>query len=216
MKVCTFCEILKPLEMFYSQIKQSKKRGEYIYYHPECKDCTMAQSTKWRKDNPERYSEINVKRNRDEHRVLHRREHSRKRAKEGKTKEWQDNNKDKVTGYARERQQHKTHEISKMQWIYCKTFFENECAHCGLHIDDHFRMYGGKLQKCDLHKEHVDHDGSNRIDNCVPSCNVCNSSKHASEFEEWYSLDGRGKEVYSEDRKQKIMNWLNEDHKKYI
>ena len=52
-----------------------------------------------------------------------------------------------------------------------------------------------------LHKEHFDDEGTNTIDNCVPACKSCNSSKGVKPFENWFSGE--------EWRKVKIYKWLN-------
>lgn len=74
-------------------------------------------------------------------------------------------------------------------------------------------MWNGELKKMDLHKEHVDHEGSNKLDNCVPSCQSCNSSKHVYSLEEWYTKDNQN---FDEDRLSKIHNWLFEDYRLHI
>jgi NAD-dependent DNA ligase len=60
----------------------------------------------------------------------------------------------------------------------------------------------------DFHKEHVEHNGNNDITNCVPSCKSCNSSKHVSDLEEWYTPDNS---IYCEQRLIKIKHWLSQD-----
>ncbi len=44
----------------------------------------------------------------------------------------------------------KKHRLSKQEWKSCKEYFNNECAYCGLPIEEHFRKYAGKLQKIDF------------------------------------------------------------------
>ncbi|MFS0643778.1 HNH endonuclease [Siminovitchia sp. 179-K 8D1 HS] len=105
---------------------------------------------------------------------------------------------------------HKSHEISEEEWLLCKQYFNSSCAYCGLHEDDHYIIYAGAPKKTDLHKEHVDHDGSNKIDNCVPSCQTCNSKKWAFTLDEWYTEEN---EHYSEERLNKILRWTEKDHK---
>jgi len=79
-------------------------------------------------------------------------------------------------------------------------------------------LYKGILKLQDLHKEHFDHDGNNEIDNCIPSCHSCNSSKRKFSFEEWYRPDNKRLKngTYNEERKNKILKWINEDCKNYI
>jgi hypothetical protein len=143
--------------------------------------------------------------------------------KRKREKEWRQNNPVLLAKYNKERELHKKHKITKEQWIACKDYFKNEqgewcCAYCELPISQHYRLYNGILKLQDLHKEHFDDNGSNEIDNCVPSCQSCNSSKRKFTFEEWYTLNNKRLKpnVYSEERKIKILKWIQEDCKKYI
>lgn len=102
---------------------------------------------------------------------------------------------------------HKTHEITNEEWLLCKEYFNNSCAYCGISYENHKKIYNQ-----DLHKEHVNHVGSNKLDNCVPSCKICNSSKKDKEFLSWYNEDNV---VFTKERIDKIHNWLNEDYKKF-
>jgi 5-methylcytosine-specific restriction endonuclease McrA len=65
----------------------------------------------------------------------------------------------------------------------------------------------------DFHKDHVIHKGSNKLDNCIPACKSCNSSKWKSKFEDWYSENNV---VFNIDRYNKILKWLEEDYEQYI
>ncbi|WP_144028214.1 HNH endonuclease [Paenibacillus ferrarius] len=91
-----------------------------------------------------------------------------------------------------------------------QTLFSKLLCLLWLTIDNHYRKYAGKQQKIDLHREHVIHNGSNKIDNCIPSCLNCNSSKHDHDFEKWYSQRNVN---YTVDRIDKIYKWLKEDWK---
>ena len=143
---------------------------------------------------------------------------------------WCENNKEERTEYMNEyrktdafkistknsqeyRKLHKTHTISKIEWESCKKYFKYKCAYCGLSIEDHYRIYAGKPQKIDLHKDHFINDGLNDLSNCVPSCRSCNNYKKKIDFEEWYSETNK---VYSMERLIKIRKWLEEDYKLYI
>ena len=107
----------------------------------------------------------------------------------------------------------KKHRLSKQEWKSCKEYFNNECAYCGLPIEEHFRKYAGKLQKIDFHKEHVIDDGRDDIKNCIPSCQICNSSKRESSLNTWYNQENPN---YTRERYLKIYNWIRYDCKKYI
>ncbi len=213
MKKCTACGEIKELNQFYSQKKFSKKKGEYLYYLPECKDCTIERSLRWQKENPEKrkaYLKIQNKQRREEIREF------KKKNKEQiieSQREWKRNNKDKIREYNQFREMNKKHTITKEEWENCKNYFNYRCAYCGLAVEEHFRLHYGEMKQFDLHKEHVDHTGANDLSNCIPSCQSCNSSKHDFELKDWYN---KNNENFSQERLNKILKWLNDDYKKYI
>jgi hypothetical protein len=129
---------------------------------------------------------------------------TRKSRAKGVYREWQRNNTDKIKEY---NNNHRKHDISKKEWEYCKKYFEYECAYCGI-----TEKQAKKLYKQGLHKEHVEHYGSNNLSNCVPSCKICNSSKRKAELNIWYNKQ----EFFKQDRLDKIIKWVTEDYKEYI
>ncbi len=64
-----------------------------------------------------------------------------------------------------------------------------------------------------LHKEHVDHEGSNKLNNCVPGCKYCNSSKKDFSLEDWYDENNPN---FNQERLDSIIKWITEDYKQYI
>jgi len=111
------------------------------------------------------------------------------------------------------RKMHKKHILDKVEWQSCKEYFNMTCAYCGLPIEDHYRIYAGKPEKIDFHKEHFINDGLNDLSNCLPSCMTCNNAKKTMDFEEWYTENNK---VYSAERLAKLRKWLQEDYKQYI
>lgn len=99
----------------------------------------------------------------------------------------------------------KNHDITKKEWESCLKYFNHSCAYCGILNNEAKKKYNNYL-----HKEHVDHNGSNKIDNCVPACKSCNSKKWEFTLEEWYSEDN---ENFTYERLDKIKKWINEDYK---
>lgn len=78
-------------------------------------------------------------------------------------------------------------------WLSCLEHFNNTCAYCG----------------CDskLSQDHVipvSKLGSYTVDNIIPSCKPCNSSKRSSDFEAWYKT----RPYYTEERYDKITNYI--------
>lgn len=131
------------------------------------------------------------------------RANSKRRNENGLFKEWQQNNRDKVNSYSRQRWSNKKHNIPEKEWRRCKEYFDYRCAYCGMSEDKHKEIY-----KQQLHKEHVVHDGRDDIKNCIPSCKGCNSSKHTKTLNEWYDTNNH---VYSRNRYLKIYQWLRYD-----
>jgi len=105
------------------------------------------------------------------------------------------------------------HDITIQEWENCKKYFNHRCAYCGLPIEKHLVTYRNTLRFTDFHKEHVIHKGSNYLDNCVPSCKNCNSQKWEFALEEWFNVNNS---IFSQERLEKIHQWLSEDYKKYI
>ncbi|OZB98091.1 HNH endonuclease [Paenibacillus sp. XY044] len=133
------------------------------------------------------------------------RKNNQKYRESGGYRSWLNSNKDKIQKYHDAKLMHRTHNITDEEWKKCKEYFNNSCAYCGLHIDDHYRKIRGINKKIDLHKEHVDHSGANDITNCIPSCLNCNSQKWVFELEDWYNVSN---ENYTYERLNKIYKWL--------
>lgn len=212
MKICRWCNEEKSLTEFYAQNKKKADGTPYIYYNPECKKCTKESATKWRKqpENREKFLENRKRMNSKPKQKLLVKKRSRLHRETGEYLNWQQNNKDRIRSYNYLRQQHKSHNISKEEWLLCKEYFDNSCAYCGLHIEEHYNLFKGEMKWTDFHKDHVDHKGCNDITNCVPACKACNSSKHTSELKEWYNENN---ESFTQDRLNKIYVWLSKEVK---
>lgn len=207
-KICGTCNEEKDLSEFYTI---TRKDGS-LYYRRECKKCVYLRSQKWQRDNPEAYAKSRKKKESKPARVKYLQEYSKMQRETGITLEWQRNNPDKLREY-REARQHKDHKITKEEWLDCKNYFDNSCAYCGIKQEDHFVKRKGEMKNIDLHKEHVDYQGSSDLSNCVPACQSCNSSKHTATLDDWYNIDNPN---YTKRRYNKIMKWIDKDHNKYI
>jgi hypothetical protein len=194
------------LDNFY---KRNTRDGLSTY----CKKCESKKNHQWGKENKDkRHTYVRrdyLKHNgrKDYYKAL-----SKRLIDNGHRKEWEQNNPEKIKQYRLYREQNKTHKISKKEWLDCKEYFNNECAYCGLSIEEHYIRRNGELKLGDFHREHVQHDGANDLSNCVPSCKICNSSKGTYKLEDWYI----NQEFFNEDKMNKIHKWLNEDYKLYI
>lgn len=188
-----------PLSEFYSRKAFNKEKGDYIYYNPECKECRKEKSINWRLENREAWLESNKRTNKKPEKKSMVKKAMTERRNEGKAREWQQNNKDKVKGYQDDRK-HMIHKISKKEWIICKNFFNNSCAYCELSELEHYKLFNEQLQK-----DHVDPVGSNKIDNCVPACRRCNPSKSNTVIVDWYNDLNPN---FTTKRMDKILYWL--------
>jgi len=202
-KNCNICNkwILMNDKNFYIN-KKNKTDG----YYPNCIICEIERAKIWREKHPELCKEYHRRENtkltkRTKERY---RKSSKKRLENGKYYEWIRNNPDKQKKYI---ENHRFHDITNREWSNCKEYFNNECAYCGLSLEEHRIKY-----KQQFHKEHVDHEGYNDVRNCVPACKSCNGSKYIFIMEKWY----RKQEYFNENRLIKIKNWCEEDYKQYI
>ena len=211
-KTCTRCGIEKSLSMFYSQNKYSKKRGNYTYYQPYCKECAIKATEESQMKDYDNYlrksREKQRRRNSTEESKLYNKKHTEKRRSEGYFKRYQIENKDKFAQYRINREQNKTHEITDGEWSSCLIYFSHSCAYCGISEQQAVKEYDQRL-----HKEHVDHEGENGLSNNIPACKSCNSKKWTFPFEDWYNSEN---EVFDTDRYLRIVNWIGGDFEKYL
>ncbi|AZV43582.1 endonuclease [Peribacillus asahii] len=213
LKVCKVCELEKPLTEFYTQNKTRKDGTEYIYYRPDCKECTQNKSMKWAKDNIERHRQLQKKSNSTPRVRELRRGYSKRQRDSGYTKSYYHKNKEQLREYNKNKLMNKTHKISNEEWENCKNYFNYRCAYCGLAIENHYIKFNGEIRLGDFAREHVDDEGVNDLSNCVPSCKSCNSQKSTFTLEEWLDINARG---FNEQKYNKIIKWISEDFMKYI
>lgn len=84
-------------------------------------------------------------------------------------------------------------EFTEKQWNICKNYFNNECCYCGNEIE--------------LTKDHLQplkQDGTMTMNNIVPACQKCNSSKKDNQWAEWYLKQ----EFYNEQKYKKIIEYI--------
>lgn len=201
-KICTKCneEFIASEDNFYKLIYRTKTKGDYYKLSSWCKSCTKKKNREWYIANPEKVKISSDKYASKEEVKQRRRKRAAQARVEGKQKEWQRNNKDRLYEYGLEKRMNREHEISDTEWYECLDFFNNSCAYCGISEGEAFDEYGQLL-----HKEHVEHNGANDITNCIPSCKGCNSQKWEFQFNEWYC---EGNPVFSKRRYNKIIKWI--------
>jgi HNH endonuclease len=150
---------------------------------------------KWGKDNRQRKTEYE-------------REWNKEKGKYRKDyqKNWRKNNRNKLKEYNYKRMQ-KDHNITKIEWESCLSFFNQSCAYCGMTEVDSRKIYNQRL-----HKEHVIHDGRNDLKNCIPACKSCNSSKREYTLNHWYNSSNP---VYTREKYLHIVLWMKTECKKH-
>lgn len=87
---------MKPKSDFYYQKRHSKLQGDFIYYYPECKECTKKRSFAWNENNRERFRENLNNYTKTENRQKGMRRNSANQRLSGKQRAWRLNNKDKT------------------------------------------------------------------------------------------------------------------------
>jgi hypothetical protein len=210
MKKCSKCLIEKPINEFYSSEKINAKGEKYLYYLAECKDCTIARSSKTQKNNPKKYNQIKLNYYYTDHGRKMNRNQARKYRESGGMLNWQRTEYGRIClKRSRDKRKEKKHDISLKEWYWCLSYFNNSCAYCGLTWEEHMVLYGE-----DLHKEHIIHDGRNDIKNCVPACKVCNSEKSERSLNNWYN--DKNNKKYRRIFYLKIYTWLRYDVQKFI
>lgn len=197
-KICNNCEKFFPMNDDYFYIIGNGK------FHSYCKMCASKRASNWLNSNKDRRKASYTKYNNKEDVKLKMRIAAKEQREKGDQKAWRQENKDKIKEYGTYRRMNKTHEFTEEEWKSCKDYFDNSCAYCGISEKEAKEQQGQYL-----HKEHVIHDGSNGLDNCVPACKSCNSKKWTHNFEEWY----KSNENYTEERYSKINKWLIGDSK---
>jgi len=165
---CKICGEVKDLNEYYYQNKKYADGTPYIYYNPECKQCTSKRSSKWAKDNWEYFQYTLKKKYYKTEKGKQQRKRNRERMKD-KHERWRKENKHKLLEYS---QKHRKHDIDDNEWESCKKYFNHSCAYCGMKEEESLNYYGQRL-----HKEHVDHEGENNLSNCIPACKGCNTYK---------------------------------------
>lgn len=85
------------------------------------------------------------------------------------------------------------HELTAEQWGIIKDAFNNRCCYCGKELpltQDHFIA--------------LDNGGEFSVNNIVPACKSCNSSKNNKKFFLWYPKHKH----YSKKREKRILEYL--------
>ncbi len=189
-------------EYFY---KNSKNSVDGLY--PSCKRCESKRAIKWTKDNADKRQIIQKRYDIKEVAKAKRRRITRRKREDGRYEKYRKNNPEMFKRYIQNKMK-RLHTITKEEWDSRLKYFNYQCAYCGMSLDEHYKLFNEQL-----HREHVNHQGSNSLDNCVPSCKMCNSYKWEYALDEWYNSNNQN---YTQQRYEKINQWLIKDYKLYI
>jgi 5-methylcytosine-specific restriction endonuclease McrA len=160
----------------------------------------------WERDNPEKLK-VNRKRTNDNRKdKLY--QYGLISSERGSRKEWWRKNPDKTKEYIEKYSLKKSHEINEEEREICFRYFNLQCAYCGLTESESRKIY-----KQRLHRDHVFNKGSNKVDNCVPACKTCNTSKKEKELNEWFNDSNPH---FTNERLIKINKWINDDWRIFI
>jgi hypothetical protein len=121
-------------------------------------------------------------------------------------KNYQSKNKEKIIQYNRIQSSMRyndkiNYEFTNEIWGKCKSYFGYRCCYCGNESPlerEHFVAFSKK--------------GKHEVNNILPSCKSCNSSKNNKDFFEWYPQQ----KCYSKKTEKKILEYLNYDTKTKI
>lgn len=201
-RVCTRCGLEKPLSEF-------GKRGNGGFYS-QCKACVNERMAQYVKDN----HDIVIQRKREYHRTHKAQIDSynkqyyltHKDEVKQRVKDWEIANPERAKENAvisahnqRSKRTGCRSNFSLADWKACKEHFSKDgivrCAYCGKPI----------LRATIDHVVSLNKGGENTVNNVVPSCGKCNSSKFDHPFEEWY----KKQPFYSEERENQIVTYLN-------
>lgn len=102
----------------------------------------------------------------------------------------------------RARQNKLIYDFTPEQWEYAKSYFNFECAYCGMTEEEHYKEFNEQL-----HQEHfipVTENGNHTKDNIIPACRRCNGGKRNDNFYEWYPKQS----FYNKSKEKKILTFI--------
>jgi len=192
--ICKKCTSIKQ-KGYYEKNREKIKKQKQKYYQ-ENRETLL--------ENTAIYYQENVEKIKQYHKELH---HSNKQRENERSKHYYQKNKENFLlkqkrrflekpevykMYAQKRRALKESlpaTLTEQEWTYLKETFNNKCAYCG--------------EASDLAQDHfvpLSKGGPYTIENIIPACKRCNSSKRNSDFSEWYKHHGS----YSRERENKI------------
>lgn len=200
---CKVCN--KVLKKARREANPEKVRKEGRKSYQNHKEKRIAKTKEWQENNSDlvkQYKQKNYNKNKEKyHSVANERYHTPEgKAKyQARVKKYSATEKGKLTNRTKRARrkalkQNLLSDYTPKQWEQCKKVFNGECAYCGKYNEltqDHFLP--------------ITKGGEYTINNILPVCRSCNSSKCNDDFSEWYIKQ----EFYSKEREIKILKYLN-------
>lgn len=192
LKICPICKRELPftLEYFARKIK-----GTDIL-NSQCRECKNIEKRKYRKsetnlEKGREYQKAYFLKNKDKELLRYKEQYHKRK----NTEQYKENK--KARDQRRRAVKNGTYaDYSIKEWEECKEHFNHQCAYCG-----------GKTELSQDHFIPLSKGGELTINNAIPSCKKCNSSKRDRDFFEWY----KAQPFYSKTRERKILRYLNYD-----
>lgn len=214
----TNSEKVKATSKAWNEANPEKKKATDKAYSAANPEKRKAISQSWNKYNPEKgkatskaWHEANIERAKAQQREWYEnniekvnvttkawREANPKKVKAA-CKKWSTSNPEKIRNFTQRRNARKRSLLSTLtpeQWENIKHHFNNCCAYCG-----------NSLPLTQDHLVPLSKGGEYTINNIIPACGSCNSSKGPEMFEEWFPSFKH----YSKEREQIILEYLNYD-----
>jgi len=170
-------------------------------WHFDNKVAVAKRNKQWRQDNKEIIAEKtkqyqqDIKEHLTKYRKQYRQEHLEICVKYGK--QYRQDNKEEFRMHKQRRRARERllpHTLTVLQWESIKEHFNNKCVYCG------------QTEKLTIeHFVPVSKFGELTINNIIPVCSSCNSSKGNRLFSVWYPMQP----YYNKKREQKILKFLN-------
>ncbi len=174
-KICQVCFQEKPMSEKYFRKRDEGKDG----FNTRCKACESLYAIKWVNENEARHKAYRKKYCIENADI--RRQNTQKR---------------------RARKKELLNTLTVKEWNMILKHFNKSCAYCGMTENEHV-----KQKRQVLHQEHfipLSKGGEYTVNNIIPACENCNSSKGAKDFFEWYPTY----EHYDKKKEKFILEYL--------
>jgi len=193
-KICIKCGKDLPVDKFH------KDAGSKDGFRSDCKECRKIYHTHYYKNNKDKITDYNKRFNLENPEYVKKYTQDNKEWASKRTKEYRKTHLEerRINNQRyRAKKLELTHTLTQQQWESIKQLFNNKCCYCGREIK--------------LTQEHfipITKYGEYTINNIIPCCSSCNSSKGPKNFFEWYPTN----KYYSKKREKYILKFLGYDN----